>query len=210
VPGEVYQLEVNLHVTSWVFKPGHRLRVAISNALWPMQWPSPYPMTTSLYLGDAAGSTASSSQILLPVVPRKSGMSLPPFVDMAQEFDPAMPGAPPPAPLRGPLGFNARKPQKIHRDEIAGTTSVSLEDGNPGNLTKVVWRVSDLRPDLARIRGERVNTVRLEGRELVWEGFTEIRSDSTNFYYLHRRWVRENGKVVRERSWQDTIPRFYR
>lgn len=208
-PGEVYRLEVNLHVTSWVFKPGHRIRVAISNALWPMQWPSPYPMTTTLALGPEGGPTPAA-QILLPVVPLESGYPVPGFVAMTQETDSAMPGAPPPPPLRGSLGFNARKPQKIDRDEIAGTTSVSLEDGVPGTMTKVVWRVSDLRPDLASIRGERINTVRVGDRELVWEGFTEIRSDSTNFHYLHRRWVRENGRVVRERSWQDTIPRFFR
>ena len=31
---------------------GHRIRLAISNALWPMVLPTPYSMTTSLQLGE--------------------------------------------------------------------------------------------------------------------------------------------------------------
>ena len=48
IPGKDYKLSWNLHLASWVFPKGHRLRVAVSNALWPMNWPTPYPMTTAL------------------------------------------------------------------------------------------------------------------------------------------------------------------
>ena len=50
-PGKVYPLNITMHLTSWVFfPPGHRIRMAISNALWPMVLPTPYSMTTSLEL----------------------------------------------------------------------------------------------------------------------------------------------------------------
>ncbi len=55
--GRDYRLPIELHVTSWVFQRGHKIRVAISNALWPMIWPTPYPMTTSLQI---AGSTSDT------------------------------------------------------------------------------------------------------------------------------------------------------
>ena len=42
-PDRKYALPIELHVTSWVFPTGHRIRLAISNALWPMIWPTPYP-----------------------------------------------------------------------------------------------------------------------------------------------------------------------
>ncbi len=32
VPGQVYSLPIELHLTSWVFQRGHRIRLAISNA----------------------------------------------------------------------------------------------------------------------------------------------------------------------------------
>ena len=41
-PGKVYPLDIEMHLTSWVFPKGHRIRVAISNALWPMMLPTPY------------------------------------------------------------------------------------------------------------------------------------------------------------------------
>src|SRR5271167_2361767 len=63
-PGKVYPLDIEMHLTSWVFPKGHRIRVAISNALWPMMLPTPYSMTTSLELGGSDGS-----RIVLPVVP---------------------------------------------------------------------------------------------------------------------------------------------
>src|SRR5208282_11307 len=66
-PGKVYPLDIEMHLTSWVFPKGHRIRVAISNALWPMILPTPYSMTTSLELGGERGS-----QLTLPVVPLHS------------------------------------------------------------------------------------------------------------------------------------------
>ena len=50
-PGKIYPLDIEMHLASWVFPKGHRIRVAISNALWPMILPTPYTMTTSLELG---------------------------------------------------------------------------------------------------------------------------------------------------------------
>ena len=50
-PGKVYPINIEMHLTSWVFPKGHRIRVAISNALWPMMLPTPFAMTTSLELG---------------------------------------------------------------------------------------------------------------------------------------------------------------
>ena len=63
-PGQSYSLPIELHVTSWVFPKGHRIRLAIGNALWPMIWPTPYSMTTSLHLGGA-----NPSWLELPFVP---------------------------------------------------------------------------------------------------------------------------------------------
>ena len=62
VPGKIYPLSLDLHLASWVFPKGHRIRVAVSNALWPMNWPTPYPMTTSVMLGaDSARPPVSAA-----------------------------------------------------------------------------------------------------------------------------------------------------
>ena len=61
VPGEPFELDIEMHFTSWVFPKGHRIRLAVNNAQWPMLWPTPEPMTTELKLG--------ASRLTLPVVP---------------------------------------------------------------------------------------------------------------------------------------------
>ena len=73
VPGTEYPLDIDLYLSSWVWTRGHRIRVAVSNAQWPMLWPTPYPMTTTLRLGGTEGSS-----IALPIVP-VHGRSAPPF-----------------------------------------------------------------------------------------------------------------------------------
>src|SRR6185312_14669578 len=62
--GETYRLSLDLHLASWVFPKGHRVRIAISNALWPMMWPTPYNMTTTLVTGGV-----EPSRMVLPQVP---------------------------------------------------------------------------------------------------------------------------------------------
>ena len=63
-PDETFSLDIEMHFTSWVFPKGHRIRFALNNAQWPMLWPTPYPMTTSLKIGGEKGAYVS-----LPVVP---------------------------------------------------------------------------------------------------------------------------------------------
>ena len=42
-PNKAYALDVAMHLTTWTFPKGHRIRLAVSNALWPMAWPTPVP-----------------------------------------------------------------------------------------------------------------------------------------------------------------------
>ncbi len=63
-PGKFYSLDIEMHLTTWVFPKGHRVRLSISNALWPMVLSTPYNMTTSLQLGREEGS-----RLTLPTVP---------------------------------------------------------------------------------------------------------------------------------------------
>ncbi|SPF35868.1 hypothetical protein SBA1_1460002 [Candidatus Sulfotelmatobacter kueseliae] len=47
----------------------------------------------------------------------------------------------------------------------------------------------------------------LPGRKLLWTDTLDFRSDKANFYYQFRRQLLKNGQVVREKNWQETIPR---
>ena len=60
-----------------MFSPGHRIRFAATNAMWPMLWPTPHPMTTTLRVAAAAPAPAVASaadsngaaRFTLPVIP---------------------------------------------------------------------------------------------------------------------------------------------
>ena len=60
-PGRHYDVEVPCYFTAHRFKRGNRIRVAISESIWPMLWPSPKPVRLDI--------TAGASRLSLPVRP---------------------------------------------------------------------------------------------------------------------------------------------
>jgi predicted acyl esterase len=42
-PGEPVDVAIELEVTSWVFEPGHRVRLDLASSDWPNAWPPPRP-----------------------------------------------------------------------------------------------------------------------------------------------------------------------
>ena len=69
------------------------------------------------------------------------------------------------------------------------------------------YEVNDEKPAEARMNGTHRLEVDLPGRKLVWEAELDFRSDRENFYYSYYRRLTENGKPVREKTWNETIPR---
>jgi uncharacterized protein len=59
-PGRWHDVAFELEVTSWVFEPGHRVRLDIAGTDWPNCWPPPAPVTLSI--------ERSASALVLPVV----------------------------------------------------------------------------------------------------------------------------------------------
>jgi predicted acyl esterase len=199
-PGRVYPLEIEMHVTSWIFPRGHRIRLAVSNSMWPMIWPTPHPMTTSLHLGGEGGS-----RLVLPVVPRESA---------------ARPRFLPPEPNPSPLGVRSSGStwpgqHAVRRDvgraatrvEWSGAEATEYPWGRLTDSERLTYDVTDNDPARAFISGQADTSVALAGRVLTWRGALQVRSDATNFYYQHRRELLKDGVVVRERTWEETIPR---
>jgi predicted acyl esterase len=184
-PGKIYSLRVPMRFTSWVFEPGHQIRMAVSNATWPMIWPTPYSMTTALHLG-------SETRLLLPTVPLKSPLPSP-------HFSPVSDADRPPHPIRQQVKENA---WVLHRAEFGKPTRLDI-GGNPDFFHEV----DDDHPELASYSANPSFEVQLPGRKLIWRGHLNIRSDTANFYYSYRRELLENGKLIRERKWEEVIPR---
>jgi predicted acyl esterase len=72
VPGEVFEVTLRLNDAAYAFLPGHRIRLALSTAYWPIAWPPPWRSTLSLH--------TLGSRLLLPVrSPRIEDGHLRPF-----------------------------------------------------------------------------------------------------------------------------------
>lgn len=50
-PGKRYSVRVQLNDNAHTFAPGSRVRIAVSNAFWPIVWPSPTTTTLTLFTG---------------------------------------------------------------------------------------------------------------------------------------------------------------
>ncbi|WDZ89087.1 CocE/NonD family hydrolase [Nocardiopsis sp. HUAS JQ3] len=62
VPGRRYRVSVPLNGVAQAFPAGHRVRVSVSTSYWPLVWPSPEPVTLSVFQGE-------HTRVLLPVRP---------------------------------------------------------------------------------------------------------------------------------------------
>jgi putative CocE/NonD family hydrolase len=51
VPGQRETVHVSLDGIAYALPPGHRLRLAVSPTYWPWMWPSPEPVTLSVWTG---------------------------------------------------------------------------------------------------------------------------------------------------------------
>jgi predicted acyl esterase len=203
VPGEPFELDVEMHFTSWVFPSGHRIRLAVNNAMWPMLWPTPEPMTTELRLGP--------SRLTLPVVPY-APRPVPDFLPPAS--DPEFAGV---ETLETGTTSGYGEISSVERNPQTGAAAARLTNesatrypwGTERSFESIRYEINDNAPADAKVTGSHRMEVELPGRKLVWDAELTFRSDRENFYYDYRRRLSENGKPVRERSWSRTIPRDF-
>ena len=203
-PGERFPLAIEMHFTSWVFPKGHRLRFAVSNAQWPMLWPTPYPMTTTLYVGPGA------SRLMLPVVAPQV-RPLPSFLPI-EAHDEVLPGFAS-IDTGTPSGYGEisaveRNPQTGAARVVATNQSANRYPwGEEYGTESITHEANDNHPDETSVRGEYSTTVKLKDRTLRWESTVVWRSDRDHFYYTGTRRLLKDDLLIREKKWEQSIPR---
>lgn len=206
-PGVTYDLSFELHFTSYVFPVGHRMRLSISNATFPMIWPTPYPMTLSLAVGGEA-----TTRLVIPVLPGPDadGRSASREVEL-----------PPTSGSVEMEGFESEGSMlpltwTLERDEANGVTTVRWEGSNSATYPWAVvesmegleYAVADNDPAHARASGEgRTDVVASSGRKITFRHDLTIEGDEEAFAFDYRRQLYEGGELVRERKWEERLPR---
>ena len=199
-PGKVYSLDIEMHLTSWVFPKGHRIRVAVSNALWPMMLPTPYSMTTSLELGGSEGS-----RVVLPVVP-EHGAAPPAFSPpeaSEERADIKAEGFP------WPGEWTVERDEASHKTTVhwKGQESAEYPWGKEIDYEHLTYDADDAHPEICSARGEAESVFTLKDRTLTWRGHLLVTTDRKNFYYTYTRELLKDGKIFKSKTWQETIAR---
>jgi uncharacterized protein len=192
------RLPLELHLTSWVFPPGHRIRLALSNAMWPMIWPTPRQATATVRLG------RDGTRLALPVIPaadraepvfaRAAGAELPPGTRATGEMV--------------PVRWN------LLRDDTGaasiwwrGASATQFGWGRVTDEEYVRYDVRDDDPARASAHGEARTEVQLDGRLLTLASELGLDGDSESLRYRFRRELCQDGAVIRERCWERRYPR---
>ena len=199
-PGRVYPLSIAMHFTSWVFPRGHRIRLAVSNALWPMIWPTPHPMTTRLHLGGR-----EPTRLVLPTVP-KAPRPRPRY--RAPEPSDRAPGLRSEGEVWPGRWTERRDPRRgTVRWSWHGENAMTFPWGRKEQFERITHAVEDRRPDRASVRGTVETRIHLSGAELRWEGELSLRSDRGRFHYDYTRRLTKDGRLVRRRTWHAIVRR---
>jgi hypothetical protein len=81
--------------------------------------------------------------------------------------------------------------------------------GSIGYSDEITYEAQDDHPEAASIASDMTRTVQIEERDLTWQGVLSFRSDRKNFYYTYTRRLLENRRLIREKTWKESIPRDY-
>lgn len=201
VPGERFIVRVKLDDIGHAFLAGHRLALSISNAYWPLLWPSPEIATLALH--------PDASALLLPQrPPAEQDAALPAFA--APEEAPP----PPSTTLR-----DAAVPNRIiHRDALTGRTTVTIpRDSGAARLDDIDLEIDEAgEVSYSLVEGDPISAeantrFTMSRRRSDWAVRTETRTRMTctrEAFRIEADLAAYEGDTrVFSRTWDLTIPR---
>jgi uncharacterized protein len=205
VPGRRYRVEVSLTGTAYAFAPGHRVRIALSTAYWPIVWPSPRAVTLTVFTG--------KSQVLIPAR------------QPARDSE-VMPFPPPVQALQCPATIlrKGRVERSVKRDETSGvvTHRLFIDGGVFGDWGK--FRLDDIGMEMAHVF-ERIYSIHPDdpnsARATMTQTYEMGRGDwqvriecgatmtSTPASFELSAWLEayEADTRIRRRDWQSSVAR---
>jgi len=202
--GRIEEVAVPLRHAGYRFAAGHRIRVSVASAAWPVIWPSPHPAAFALHRGPA-----TPSRLVLPTVPPPGGegdVPVPPFKT-----------TPPDMRAVGGEGATTDPPAwRIEEDVIGGSVTVTIHDGGEDVLedgrrlyTAETLRLtaSDRDPAVATLDADAVHRSTDDGRAIEIRARSVQTSDAEAFDLTVHLTVDLDGARFFERTWHERIPR---
>jgi putative CocE/NonD family hydrolase len=196
-PGEVVEFTIVLRATGYRFEPGHRIRLSVASAYWPVIWPSPYAGELTIHLGP--------SYLILCTAPAEAGAKTPAFRTERAGL-----------PDVGARASEESATWQIQQDVLAGTVTVTtgsgealtLPDGTSLYSSELLeMTASDADPAHAQMRTEVVYRLDQDGRAIVAEASGLMTSTETTFELSVDLDVTLDGAPFHHGQWAETIPR---
>ncbi|ARK32865.1 CocE/NonD family hydrolase [Halalkalibacter krulwichiae] len=202
VPGETYNVQIQLDSLGQQIPKGHQLEIAVSPTYWPSAWPSPKPVTLTLYPG-------SGTRLELPVrtpqtTDEKWGHFKAPETAAVME--------------REVIRREKRTREVIH-DPINGVWKLKdfsdegerrlLNNGvQYGSKNKNTWTIKENDPLSACAQCEWELTLKRDDRwDTKIETFSLMTSDETNFYLVNTVTAYEGTEQIFTKTWEKAIKR---
>ncbi len=197
VPGREIEVAVTLDHIAYRVPAGHRIRVAVSSAYWPMLWPSPEPVRLVLTAG---------------------GLDLPLRRATGDGDEVAFP----PVVTAPPLGLHEIRPAAhVRRTEIdrqSGIVSLIIEDDfgeaeNPetglaaGSIARERWDIHPDDPLSARATIHWTETLARGDWQVRTEAHCTMRCDATHFHLAARIEAWEGGAMIHARDVAESVRR---
>jgi predicted acyl esterase len=200
-PGTPSRVSFELEVASWVFEPGHRIRLDLAGADWPNAWPPPGPVTLTV---DRAGSALTLPTVLGPS----------PIAER--------PALPPPTREAHPLESSRGEEMKdvtwrIEHDVVRGQTRAVTAYGGDSPADEVKPRteewyegtvgVSTSDPGDAWVEARATNTLHFPEATVAGVARWTIRSDARAYHVRIDASLTEDDEPVWSRRWERRILR---
>jgi hypothetical protein len=178
---------------------GHHLRVAVSPGYWPHAWPSPEPVTLSLFADGA-------STLSLPV---RSGT--------ARAHAPGPPGPPGDDAPESAVPTSRGRTRTVRRDPTRGMIAIEDRERHDARIlatrtrysTRSVdrWEIAEGDPLSAKVRCERTIKIDRDGWHVRVCTASEMTADADGFHLHERVEAFEDDRPVHSREWDSTVPR---
>jgi putative CocE/NonD family hydrolase len=203
VPGNVYELKIDIEAISYVFSAGHRIRVDIASANFQNAWPTGEAAVNTIYHG-----TRYPSRVVLPVAPAQSPKlptpQLPPSlrpVETADELEMMQPVH--------QIAFDPVTETVTMTEEPSGKWKKDASDSTKAKTeSRSSFTVSDSNPAEATEKSTTDSYFDLPGGvEIRVESSEVVMSNKDSFLYLPHVDVTINGKEHFSKSWTIQVPR---
>ena len=192
-PGVFYEVAIPLSFTAHRFARGSRVRLAVSESLWPLVWPSPQIATLTL---DLAGSrlelpvrTPPTEEAPMPIAaaaPRESPAAAWPVLSITEAQDAV---------------------RVVETWPPAGQTVADIDLNLSGSGPDLVLTMTRGDPESCLWRAEQTAGYRREGWDVSLRAEVSLRASSTHFHVEERLLAILNGSVLADVSHREAVPR---